>query len=239
VVENLVDYHCHILPGLDDGAKDLDQALAMARQLADAGFSVVHCTPHCMKGVFDNSAAGVRAAVADLQRAIDAAGILLQLRAGMEYYLDEYFSKQLDDPLPLGDTRYLLFEIPSSASPARVRDGIFEIGRRGFVPLLAHPERLALCLAEVPGKSFLRKILAGLPGVPTPGEGFSALASFRDMGCCFQGNLGSFGGFYGRDVLKAAESIHNGGLYDVMGTDGHDPRGLERILRTLTLMKAG
>ena len=155
------DYHCHLLPGLDDGSASVAESLEMARLLAEAGFAEVYCTPHCMKGVYDTTPQAVRAGVAELQRAVDLAGIALRLQPGMEYYLDEYFPAALEKPVPLGETGMLLVEAPSQAHPELVQENIFLAVRQGFTPLFAHPERCDFLAAAAPRKRRLWEISGG------------------------------------------------------------------------------
>jgi len=146
----ITDWHCHILPGIDDGAKTLDDAIAIASILVDNGFSEVYCTPHCMKGVFENTPEIVRQAVIALQAELDKVEIPLKLHVGMEYFLDEFFPQQLNNPLTLGNTNYLLVEAPIRADPKRIKDFLFTIRRRGCTPLLAHPERYEFLAPAAP-----------------------------------------------------------------------------------------
>ena len=227
----MIDWHCHLLPGIDDGAPDLDESLAMAGTLVAAGYSQVCCTPHCMHGVYENGRQSVLQAVAALQRELDAAGIALKLLAGMEYYLDEFFPDQLADPLPLGATRLLLVEPPSRAHPEVVRENIFRIVRKGFIPLLAHPERLAALVWEdpKPAAGFWSRLTGGFTTSRSPAPAFD-LRDLRALGCQFQGNLGSLGGYYGTEVKARAQSLLQAGFYHRFGTDGHHQRGLTQIL---------
>ncbi|MRR34481.1 hypothetical protein EG829_07235, partial [bacterium] len=84
--QNYIDCHSHLLPGIDDGAADLGEALAIARVLAEAGFGEVHCTPHSIPGAYEAAPDRIRRAVAELSRELDRAGIPLRLVAGAEYY---------------------------------------------------------------------------------------------------------------------------------------------------------
>ena len=85
----MIDFHCHILPGIDDGCRDLDESLVLAQVLVAAGFKEVFCTPHCIHGVYDNTPSSVRAAVDQLQQQVIREGIPLKLHSGMEYCLVE------------------------------------------------------------------------------------------------------------------------------------------------------
>ena len=84
----MFDLHCHLLPGIDDGAVDLEMALAMARMAVADGIITIACTPHIYPGMYDNNAAGIRAAVAALQAELDARGIALRLVEGADVHLD-------------------------------------------------------------------------------------------------------------------------------------------------------
>ena len=137
----MIDYHCHLLPALDDGPATLDEALLMARALADFGFREVHCTPHCLSGQFEFSPVEVRAAVTRLQAELDRAAIPLRLHPGMEYCLDAGFERFAANLLPLGESRLVLCEAPPRALPAALAGLLELIVVQGFIPLIAHPER--------------------------------------------------------------------------------------------------
>jgi protein-tyrosine phosphatase len=235
----MIDWHCHILPGLDDGPETMAESLAMARLLADAGFQTVYCTPHCIRGRYDNSPDQVRRATEQLQRALLAEGIRLAVKPGMEYYLDEHFPANLENPGFLGNTRLLLVEIPSRASADLVRDNLRHILRRGYVPLLAHPERSALLKHDECGtlsdrlSRRLKRLGASLSGGKTSSDdsaGQGLLFDLKAMGCLYQGNLPSFCGWYGRGPQR--QSLYNlaGGFYSCLGSDGH---GLKFLKQTL------
>jgi protein-tyrosine phosphatase len=144
-VQNLTtDWHCHILPGLDDGAATMDEAVEMAVALRQAGYSTVYCTPHMVKGTFEVDNATVRATVAALQAELSRRQIDLQLFPGREYYLDEFFADHLRDPLMLGETRLILVEISGNLPAAFVKDTFFRLRSSSYIPLIAHPERCSL-----------------------------------------------------------------------------------------------
>jgi protein-tyrosine phosphatase len=155
----MIDYHCHLLADIDDGPQTRTESLEMARILATHGFRQVCCTPHCIRGAYDNTPTEVRRAVAELQAAIDREAIPLRLLAGMEYCLDESFAAQTEEILPLGNSRLVLVEAPWQGRIEVVSEGIFRIVRQGMTPLLAHPERTPL-LAPPETDGLLEKILA-------------------------------------------------------------------------------
>lgn len=237
----MVDWHSHILPGLDDGSPGIEQSLAMARVLAAHGFTTVHCTPHQIRGCFEASNDQVRRGIVELQQLINADNIPLTLLPGREYYLDECLFASLVDPLPLGDSRFILVEIPSRIPGETVRRLLYDVVRSGFTPVIAHPER---CPLLAPTRQNIKKrgfwgslgrfISSDHQHEAAPGDGDGTgnplLDYLRDLGCSFQGNLGSFNGFYGGQAKIAAEDLRSMGVYDRYGSDLHAPEHAARIL---------
>lgn len=237
----MIDWHCHILPGLDDGAADIRQSLAMAAALSQAGFTTVHCTPHLMRGCFEATNDQVRHGIAELQERLDAGGIPLTLLPGREYCLDEFLPGLLEDPLPLGSSREILVEILPHTTADMIRRLLYAVVRSGFTPVIAHPERCLLLeptVRRAPGRGLLSSlkslVAGGSRGNRDPASsgltGNPLLDYLRDLGCSFQGNRGSFNGFYGRPAQSAAENMKGLGLYDRYGSDLHSPDHAAMIL---------
>jgi len=235
------DWHCHLLPNLDDGAKDLPESLAIATILAEAGFHEVHCTPHSISGAYEASPVRIRQATLELQEALDKAGIPLRVSAGSEYYCDEFLSARLHDPLPLGTSNMILMEAPLQATATLLSSIAYQVSLSGFTPLFAHPERCALLhttdKAETTSRSILGSVLkfANARFTTHNSKLKTQNPDFREqtlpeiltsMGCRFQGNLGSFAGIYGERVRKTAIKNLQNGFYDCLGSDAHASRGL-------------
>jgi protein-tyrosine phosphatase len=219
----MIDWHSHILPGVDDGPADIEQSVAIAAYLAAGGFTEVYCTPHLLRGCHEAGNDEVRRGVVTLQERLNRSGIPITLRSGREYCLDEYLQAALEDPLPLGDSRLLLVEIPPHATADMVRRLLYDVVRAGFTPVIAHPERSPLLEPPGPpaGNGGLRGVLGHLLGGGGHKGHTELLAYLRDLGCSFQGNLGSFSGFYGGQVKRTAESMRAAGIYDRYGSDVH------------------
>lgn len=244
----MIDYHCHILPGLDDGARNLDESLEIARILVDSGFTEVYCTPHLIKGCFDNNKDGIIRATNVLQTALHQNNIALTLHSGVEYYLDEFFGTYLKDPLVLGGTTYLLVEAPVQANVELVKEHIYAIVRSGYVPLMAHPERYRFfdsALHHSPftlhRDGFWKKVLGWFNDGQNELDLEQAACNsgvLQGMGCKYQVNIGSFTGMYGDDARKRAIKLLQNGLCDKLGTDAHSPRDLEkRLVRCLKFIE--
>ena len=141
--QNCIDYHCHILPGIDDGPAEMGESQEMARALSAAGFATVCCTPHRIRGVYETTSAQVRGATRQLQEALDEAGIPMNLVPGGEYYLDEFLLEHLAEPLLLPDNLFLV-EVSSRVPAQFIIETLYQVIRKGLTPLIAHPERCEL-----------------------------------------------------------------------------------------------
>ena len=218
----------------------MNEAVEMAMALRQAGYATVYCTPHMVKGTFDVDNSAVRTTLTALQAELSRRQIELRLLPGREYYLDEYFADHLKDPLLLGETRLLMMEISSNMPVAYVKETCFRVKSAGYIPLIAHPERCRLFELPPPPRKGLRDMFsafnAKLKTHACASKHYSAqeqnskleevslLAFLSEIGCKFQGNLGSFTGFYGEHVRRQAEQFRAAGLYTHYGSDFHSIR---------------
>jgi protein-tyrosine phosphatase len=253
----MIDCHCHLLPGFDDGPKTLDESVEIARILADGGFTEVYCTPHMIKGAFDNGdVERLNKAVLALQTEIDKRSIPLRLHPGLEYYMDEFLASLLDNPLTFAGSGLLMIEAPRRATPSLVKESIYQVVRRGYIPLLAHVERydfVGTLHDHGPAKTGGGKnLLNGLQfrfvsGRRTVSQEYLStggeterlyVEELRAMGCLFEGNLGSFAGIHGERTRKRAIRYLERGLYSRIGSDAHRPERLQGWLqRGLTAVR--
>jgi protein-tyrosine phosphatase len=141
----MIDLHCHLLPGIDDGAPDLATSLAMARIAVGDGITVTACTPHIYPGLYENTGPAIRQAVAELQIQLDAAGIALQVTSGADAHLDPDLVAGLrNGRVPsLHNSRYFLLEPPHHVAPPRLEETVFNLLTAGYIPVVTHPERLS------------------------------------------------------------------------------------------------
>lgn len=198
------DCHCHILPGLDDGARSMDEALYLAGRLAAYGFKRAVCTPHCNRRYF-NTPATVVPTCRRLQQELDRAGIELQLIASMEYRLvpQTWPEVRRNDWLLPWEGNHILVELPLS-KPEKMMDidpaeEIRALVADGYKPVLAHPERYEWASTE-----YYRRLY--------------------DAGAAFQRNLGAIEGLYGPGVADRALWLQRAGFYSFLGTDTHSRR---------------
>jgi len=196
----MIDLHCHILPGIDDGAPDLATSLAMARIAVADGIEVIACTPHIYPGLYENTAQGIRVAIAALQKSLDDEGIPLRLVEGADVHLTPELLVDLRaDRIPtLNRTRYLLLEPPHHVAPPRFEEQIFNLLAAGYVPLITHPERLTWIEMNYP--MFLR-IAKG--------------------GAWLQITAGALTGRFGNRPRYWAERLLDEGPVQIIATDAH------------------
>ena len=139
----MVDIHHHLLWGLDDGAKDLETSLAMARASAADGVTEIVCTPHA-NGTYHFDPAVNAAKVAELQARLDAEGVKLQVGLGCDFHLSyDNIQEAKADPAKysVNGRGYLMVEIPDYGVPRGLNETFYELQLVGLTPILTHPER--------------------------------------------------------------------------------------------------
>jgi protein-tyrosine phosphatase len=141
----MIDMHIHVLPGVDDGIKNSEDAVECCRLAAADGTSEIIVTPHMKEGFYLNERSRVLAAAAELQERLDREGVVLRVLPGSEvYFAPDLVSGVRDGRLAtLADGgRYLLLELPYTQHPVGVDETIFNLKVAGITPIMAHPERI-------------------------------------------------------------------------------------------------
>jgi protein-tyrosine phosphatase len=197
----LIDLHSHILPGVDDGAQTIDDAVAIAKMAVADGIEVMACTPHFMPGLYDNSAADIRLRVSRLNEHFVSEGIDLALVVGGDAHIRPDFVNELQagNILSLHDSRYVLFEPPHISKPQRFEELLFNVQMSGFVPILTHPERFRW--------------------IENNYETFQDLAK---NGVWMQLTAGSLTGRFGKRSRYWAQKMLGEGLVSIIATDAHN-----------------
>ena len=207
----MIDLHTHVLPGLDDGARSLEDSLAMARAAAEDGVRILAATPH-VRSDYPTSAAEMERLLAQVRQAVVAAGIRVDLLGGGELALEE--AARLDDAelkrFGLGGGNALLLEFPYYGWPLELEMLLFSLHTRGFRTLLAHPERNA-DVAERPDR----------------------LQPVVEAGTLVQVTAGSLDGRLGPSARRAGRKLLELGLVHVVATDAHAPEGPRSGLGTV------
>ncbi len=197
----LTDLHTHILPALDDGAADLAEAVAMARVAVGEGLVRLAATPHSLRWPAGTCRETLEAGAAALMRHLAAEGLALDVVAGGETALLPSLPQQIDagEFVTLNRSRYLLLELPYVGLPSRLEETIFQVQVRGYVPILAHPERSDE-LQRRPDR----------------------LRALVESGMLVQVTAGSLEGRFGPAARRTARRLLAGNLVHVIASDAHD-----------------
>lgn len=199
-----VDWHSHILPDVDDGVQNMEEALKILAEYERLGVKEVWLTPHIMEDM-PNTTNYLRERFAELQVAYQG-NVILHLAA--ENMLDNLFEERLakNDILPIGNKGdHLLVETSYFNPPMGLQNILMRIKAKGYYPVLAHPERYVYM-----GKDDYRRL--------------------KTIGVKFQLNLFSLIRMYGIDVSKKAEWLLNNKFYDFIGSDLHNFVVLEKFI---------
>jgi tyrosine-protein phosphatase YwqE len=194
-----VDMHSHLLAGLDDGVKSLEEAKEVIKDLAEMGFEKLITTPHIMNDTYRNDAKGIQNGLVELQQHLAKNSINIKLQAAAEYYLDEFLYARIINKQPLltfGD-KYLLFETNFISEPLQMKEFIFQASSQGYRLVLAHPERYGYLTMD-------------------------KAEDLRNRGVFFQLNSLSIGGMYSKSVQKMALQLIDKGWVDFLGSDCHN-----------------
>jgi protein-tyrosine phosphatase len=196
------DIHAHFLPALDDGSPNMEESIKMIEGMKALGYQKLICTPHVMHGYYQNSSEVILKSVEDLKEAVAEKGIDIQLEVSAEYNFDRELLKRLDedDILSFGndDYRYLLFELSYFNEPMGLNELIVKIKEKGYIPVLAHPERY-----------------------PYFSETREKYAALQAQGVLFQINLNSLSGLYPGGAKPTAKWLIEQDMVQFIASDAH------------------
>jgi protein-tyrosine phosphatase len=197
----VIDLHCHILPGIDDGAPDRAVALAMARCAYQDGIRTIACTPHIYPGLYPNDKAGIELAIEAFRQVLAEEGIELELVIGADTHLEpDLLGSIRAGRIPtLAGSRYLLLEPPHHSVPPRFDESVFNLRTAGIVPVITHPERLSWIESHY--EVFEKMVRAGTAWM--------------------QVTAGSVTGRFGKRPQYWAERMLDEGLVHIIATDSH------------------
>ncbi|MDB5281772.1 MAG: ywqE [Bacteroidota bacterium] len=201
-----VDIHSHLIPGIDDGSKTMEDSVFLIKSLYDLGFKKLITSPHVMADGYVNSTETILSGRDKVREAIKQNGIDIQFDATGEYNIDEgmYAKIEKNDLIPIGKN-YIMVEMPFLAKPAIMGDIMYKLQTAGYNVILAHPERYGYFYEN----------------------DFSSYNSLKDRNILFQVNIASLSGTYGKGARYSAEKMINENMVDFIGTDLHGTKHLE------------
>lgn len=194
-----VDIHSHLIPGIDDGSRTMDESIAMLVKFESLGYQKVITTPHIMSEVYPNNSERILEGLEDVRENAQKLGLKISIEAAAEYYFDETLEFRVKEKnfMTFGEN-YVLVEFAFHNAPMFEERLFFEMQMAGYKPVLAHFERYMYYLGSV-----------------------DKAADYKYKGVCIQMNLNSLTGHYGLEVKKQAERLIDSGLIDFVGTDCH------------------
>lgn len=196
----MIDIHCHLLNGVDDGSRDVIESLTSLKLAEEAGFTDIILTPHYIKGYYENDYETIKPQVKQLQNELYENNVLIKLHHGNEVYISDDIGDLIKNGVvsKLGTSKYLLFELPQKAKMLNLENLVEDIKAAGCIPVLAHPERYV----------FVQK---------NPNE----LIPLIQRGVLMQSNYGSIIGQYGKEAQKTIGKMLSNNLVHFLGTDTH------------------
>lgn len=217
----MFDIHCHLMPGVDDGSVDLKETIAMFKNAHDHGITDMILTPHYIKGTKYNINNDAKSKITDILReALRRAELNINIHYGNEAYIDHKMIELIEDGevSTLGQTKYLLVELPVVAMDRNAGNLFFELIAKGYTPVIAHPERYHYFQKE-----------------PT------LIEEYLKLGCLLQGNYMSLFGKYGAKAKKTLKTLLKQGKISFLCSDihhaYHDYRLAEAKKKVLKIVK--
>jgi tyrosine-protein phosphatase YwqE len=205
-----MDFHSHLLPGVDDGMPAYAEARAAIDGLMALGFGGAVLTPHIYRGVFDNESGTLRTAFAAFAAALAADGLDFKLFLAAEYFADENFLRLIeqDDILyvTVGNERWVMLEFPYLQETPFAGVCLSALAARGYRPVIAHVERYRFVAQATQ----------------------EWLARFARAGAVLQGDIGSLVGQFGEEARRLSGWLVERDLISIWGTDLHRPAQLGR-----------
>ena len=210
------DLHSHILMGIDDGSKSLEESLEILKKAEQAGITDIVLTPHYIKNSkYDANNQKKEKLLNELSKEARALGINVKLYLGNEVFIDNDIIKLIASKkiAKINNTRYILIELPMSSELNNALEIFFDLIRHGYIPILAHPERYTYIQKDV-----------------------SKLDKFLEIGVLLQGNYLSLYGKYGHGSLKVLKKLLKQKKIHFLASDIHHAKNdyhLEKINKTL------
>lgn len=194
----MIDVHSHIVYGVDDGSKTIEDTMHMLKEAKKVGFTDIICTPHYMEGYYEVPCKEISSKISQIRDL--AEGINIKIHQGNEIYANENIIEYIKSgqATSLNGSRYVLIEFPMQTKPINMDQVIYLLLQAGKVPIVAHPERY----------SYVR-------------ENPNMLLEYIEQGVLFQTNYGSIIGMYGNEIKETAKKLLTHNMIHFLGSDNH------------------
>lgn len=196
----MIDFHTHILPNVDDGAKSIEESMLLLKEAKNAGFNTTVLTSHYMENYYEINVEERTNLLNSIKNCLQEQKIDMNLILGNEIYITDKISELIksNEVCSINNTRYVLFELPFNMKPINLYDVIYNMLQNKFVPILAHPERY----------SFIQ-------------QNPNIVCDLIEKGVLMQSNYGSFIGQYGKKAKIIMKKLLQNDMIHILGTDVH------------------
>lgn len=194
----MIDIHSHIMYGVDDGPKQINESIEMLHEAKSQGIETIILTPHYRFGMFKYDNAKIKRNFDQLRRLGDEVGITVYL--GCEYHVDSDIIENLSKKRchTLGDGRYVLAEFSHNSEYRTIHSAVQELLSNGYTPIIAHAERYPMLMKDLDN-----------------------VVQLRNMGCFIQSNADAILGMDGRSIKKICRKLLKKKLIDIVASDSH------------------
>jgi tyrosine-protein phosphatase YwqE len=205
------DLHSHFIPGIDDGAQDMESALHLVRAMHELGYKKLITTPHVMSDYYKNTPEIILSGLKKLQDTVSKAGIPITIEAAAEYYIDDYFTPRIDKKELLTFAgNHVLVELPFFNEPQQFLKAVFDLTVAGYKVVLAHVERYTYWYHD-----------------------FENYEKLKDREVLFQMNITSLFNDSNSHLRKICEKLIDADMINVLGSDAHNMQHIDKIKNVL------
>jgi tyrosine-protein phosphatase YwqE len=201
------DMHSHLIPGIDDGARTIEDSLVLIRRMKGMGYRKLITTPHIQNDFYKNTPETIKDGLVKVKEAVNEEGLGIEVEAAAEYLIDDGFESKMEsgDLMTFGD-HYILIELSYYNPYPNIKEIIFNLQIEGYKVILAHPERYSYWFND-----------------------WQKFTDLKDRSVFFQLNAVSLSGHYPDPVQKIARKMVDEGLIDFIGSDAHNPHYLDSL----------
>jgi tyrosine-protein phosphatase YwqE len=204
-----VEFHSHLIPGVDDGVETLDQSIEILKGFHAMGMRKVITTPHIMCDFYKNSKQNLHPLLQEIESKLKEENIPIEIEVAAEYMIDDGFIAKIEagELLCFGpNKKHILVELPFMSEPVNFKEALFELQVSGFLPILAHPERYSYYAHQK-----------------------DQYEELKNRGILFQVNMLSLIGYYSKPVMETAQFLIDQKMIDLVGSDTHHIRHLHLL----------
>lgn len=196
----MIDFHSHVIYGVDDGVREINESIESLREAKNAGFTDIICTPHYMENFYEIDSAQIKNKIQEIEKILIKENIDINLHQANEIYITTNMVNLLDQnkACTINNSNYVLFEIPMNIEPMNLEEVIYQLLADGKIPIIAHPERY----------EYVQK---------NP----NMLIELIDKGVLFQSNYGSIIGKFGKESQITIKKLLKNNFIHFLGTDSH------------------